>query len=159
MPSTEPGADRLVLRPFWLRIVGRALAVGFVIFAVVGWFAFPATIRALVTPFQLGTLIAILVAMIAVIIIATASSVTADPDGLTVRNGVRRHRVGWDRVHKIILRDGDPWAFALLVPADGTPFEADLDAERLSLMGIQGHDGDRARQAVDALRRYRAAVS
>lgn len=159
MAPTDAGPDRLVLRPFWLRIVGRALAVGFVVFAVVGWFAFPATVRALVTPFQLGTLIAILVAMIAVIIMATASSVIADQDGLTVRNAFRRHRVGWDRIHKIILRDGDPWAFALLRPADGSQFEAELDAERLQLMGIQGHDGDRARQAVDALRRYRTAAS
>ena len=59
-------------------------------------------------------------------------------------------------MHKIILRKGDPWALALLRPADGSPFEVDLDAERLMLMGIQAHDGDRARQAVAELRRLRA---
>lgn len=148
--------ERVVLRPFWLRIVGWSLSVLFVGFTVGGWFAFPASIRALVTPFQLATLITILVALIAMILIATASSVTADADGLRVRNGLRTHAIGWDRVHKIILRKGDPWALALLRPADGSPFEVDLDAERLMLMGIQAHDGDRARQAVAELRRLRA---
>ncbi|WP_152364785.1 PH domain-containing protein [Microlunatus speluncae] len=148
--------DRVVLRPFWLRIIGWALAAAFVIFVVVGWFAFPASIRALVTPFQLGTLITILAALIVMIILATICSVTADGEGLRIRNGVRVHNVGWDRVHKIILRRGDPWAMALLRPVDGSPFDDDLDAERVQLMGVQGHDGDRARQAVTELRRLQA---
>ncbi len=148
--------DRVVLRPFWLRIVGWALAAAFVIFVVVGWFTFPVSIRDRVTPFQLGTLIAILVALIAVIMLATASSVIIDADGLRIRNGIRVHQVGWDRVHKIILRPGDPWAMALLRPIDGSRFDDDLDAERVQLMGIQGHDGERARQAVAELRRLQA---
>ncbi len=153
---TQVTPERIVLRPFWLRIVGWSLSALFVLFVVGGWFAFPASVRALVTPFQLVTLISILVALIAMIMIATASSVTADADGLQIRNGLRLHKIGWDRMHKIILRQGDPWALLLLRPSDGSPFEVDLDAERLMVMGIQAHDGDRARKAVAEIRRLRA---
>src|SRR5690606_16323765 len=111
-----------------------------------------------VTPFQLATLVAILLTLVALIMIAAASSVTAGPEGLRVRNGLRVHEVPWQRVHKIILRPGDPWAMVLLRPTDG-PFEVDLDAERLQLMGIQGHDGERARRAVERLRRLRSELS
>ena len=57
--------------------------------------------------------------------------------------------VPWERVHKIILRPGDPWAQLLLKPADGRPFEADLDADRRQLMGIQTVDGPLATAAVN----------
>ena len=60
--------------------------------------------------------------------------------------------VPWERVHKIILRPGDPWAQLLLKPADGRPFEADLDADKRQLMGIQTVDGPLATAAVNELR-------
>jgi hypothetical protein len=41
----------------------------------------------------------------------------------------------------------------LLRPDDGTPFEADLDAEKWQLMGIQGSDGPLAREAIKELQR------
>ena len=55
-------------------------------------------------------------------------------------------------VHKIILRPGDPWALLLITPADGRPFQADLDAEKRQLMGIQTVDGLLAKAAVNELR-------
>jgi hypothetical protein len=58
----------------------------------------------------------------------------------------------WERVHKIILRPGDPWAQLLLKPSDGRPFEADLDADKRQLMGIQTVDGPLAVAAVKELR-------
>ena len=45
-----------------------------------------------------------------VVVAVAASFVRADADGLQFRNGLRRHQVPWDRVHKIIFRPGDPWA-------------------------------------------------
>jgi hypothetical protein len=42
--------------------------------------------------------------------------VRADADGLRVRNGLRVHHVPWARVHRVVMRPGDAWAFALLVP-------------------------------------------
>ena len=90
--------------------------------------------------------------IIFVLATAAASYVRADATGLRIRNGLRRYDVPWSRVHKIILRPGDPWAQALLTPADGQPFEADIDAEKRQLMGIQSSDGPGARQAVEQLR-------
>ena len=58
----------------------------------------------------------------------------------------------WGRVHKVILRDGDPWALLLVRPEDGRPFEADFDAEKRQLMGIQAVDGPLAKAAVNELR-------
>ena len=84
---------------------------------------------------------------------ALASSyVRADANGLRIRNGLRVHAVPWGRVHKIILRSGDPWALLLITPADGRPFEADIDAEKRQLMGIQAVDGPFAKAAVNELR-------
>jgi hypothetical protein len=81
------------------------------------------------------------------------SVVRADADGLWFRNGLRTHTVPWNRVHQIILRRGDPWAFVLLTPADGRPFTADLDAEKRQLMALQYGDGAAAQVGVEELRR------
>ena len=91
--------------------------------------------------------------MLLIILAAAASSVRADASGLRVRNGFRVHQLPWARVHQVILRPGDPWAFVLLTPADGRPFTADLDAEKRALLGVQGHDGEFAQRAVTELRR------
>jgi Bacterial PH domain len=119
----------------------------------VGWFALPRDIRQLFTVSELLTLLALLGLLVGVIVAVAASSVRADEAGLQIRNGLHRYRVPWARVHKIIFRSGDPWAQLLLRPADGSEFRIDLDAEKRLLMGIQAVDGERARQAVDELRR------
>jgi hypothetical protein len=84
--------------------------------------------------------------------ILASSYVRANESGLRIRNALRVHLVPWERVHKIILRPGDPWAQLLLKPADGRSFEADLDADRRQLMGIQTVDGPLATAAVTELR-------
>ena len=60
--------------------------------------------------------------------------------------------MAWDRVHKIMLRSGDPWALVLIKPETGE-FEVDLDAEKRMLMGIQANDHAYAAAAVKELRR------
>jgi len=84
--------------------------------------------------------------------ILASSYVRADGSGLRIRNALRVHLVPWERVHKIILRPGDPWAQLLLNPADGSPFEADMDADKRQLMGIQAVDRPLATAAVNELR-------
>jgi hypothetical protein len=119
----------------------------------VGWFALPRNIRQLFTVSELLTLLALLGLLVGVIVAVAASSVRADEAGLEIRNGLHRYRVPWGHVHKIIFRGGDPWAQLLLRPADGSEFRVDLDAEKRLLMGIQAVDGERAKQAVEELRR------
>jgi hypothetical protein len=122
------------------------------ILGAIGWLLLPAEIRVLFPLTHRLALLGILAFTIAVMAVLASSYVRADGSGLRIRNGLRVHLVPWERVHKIILRPGDPWAQLLLKPADGRPFEADLDADRRQLMGIQAVDGPVATAAVNELR-------
>jgi hypothetical protein len=122
------------------------------ILGAIGWLVLPTDIRALFPLTHRLALLGILAFAIAVMAVLASSYVRADGSGLRIRNGLRVHLVPWEHVHKIILRPGDPWAQLLLKPADGQPFEADLDADRRQLMGIQAVDGPLATAAVNELR-------
>ena len=122
------------------------------ILGAIGWLLLPAEIRVLFPLTHRLALLGILAFAIAVMAVLASSYVRADGSGLRIRNGLRVHLVPWERVHKIILRPGDPWAQLLLKPAHGHPFEADLDADRRQLMGIQAVDGPLATAAVNELR-------
>lgn len=150
----------LVFRPRRLRVLAWVMSLALCGLVVLGWTALPAHLRELFTVSQLLTLLGVLVVLELVIVSIAASYVRVDDHGLRLRNGLRSHVVSWDRVHKIMLRPGDPWALLLLRPADGTPFEVDLDAEKRQLMGIQANDGDASQRAVETLRsRLRLARS
>jgi len=150
VPAAE---DVFVARPHKLRVLVVIAAGVLCGLTALGWFALPVEIRVLFSLSQRLTLIAVLAALLLVIVAAAASYVEADAEGLRFRNGLRSHQVPWDRVHKIILRRGDPWAMLLLTPADGREFSVDLDAEKRQLMGIQAGDHALADQAVEELRR------
>ncbi|SDU85118.1 PH domain-containing protein [Microlunatus sagamiharensis] len=157
VPPT-PGKDAVVFAPKRLRGVAGLIAAALVALTFYGWFALPREIRVLFTVFQLLTLLAVLAALVLVVVGVAASSVRADAEGMRVRNGLRVHHVPWDRVHRVMMRPGDAWAFALLRPEgdDGqTPFTPDLDTQKRHLVGIQSHDGAYAEQAVAELRRLR----
>ena len=139
--------------PRRLRVVTAVIAVLLCAATVYGWLALPGEIRRLFSFSQRLTLLGVLGALLLVMVAAAASSVRADLGGLRIRNGLRTHHVPWGRVHQVVLRPGDPWAFVLLTPADGSPFRADLDAEKRYLLGIQAQDRDYATRAVTELRR------
>lgn len=143
----------LVIRPRRLRWIAILIAVALAGLTAFGWFALPAETRVLFTLPQRLTLLGVLAVLVLVMVALALSVVRADADGLQIRNGLRRYRVPWDRVHQIILRRGDPWAFVLLSPADGSPFTADLDAEKRQLMAVQYGDGAAAQIGVEELRR------
>jgi hypothetical protein len=148
----------LVLRPRRLRILAVIMSLTLTGVVVLGWLALPQSLREAFTPSQLLTLLALLLVLLFIMVAIAASYVRADATGLRFRNGVRTHVVPWSRVHKIMLRPGDPWAIVLLLPDDGRPFEVDLDAEKRQLMGVQANDGDSSRRAVAELRlRHRLA--
>jgi hypothetical protein len=148
-----PAVAVFVAWPRRVRIFALVATAALCSLAVVWWFALPPSVRELFTVFQLLTLLGVLALLVGVIVGVAASSVRADESGLQIRNGLHTYQIPWSRVHKIILRTGDPWAQVLLRPADGSEFRVDLDAEKRPLMGIQAVDGDRARQAVEELRR------
>ena len=141
-----------VARPHRVRVITIIATLALCLLTAIGWFLLPAEIRALFTLSQRLTLLGVLALLIVGMSALASSYVRADPDGLRIRNGLRVHAVPWGRVHKIILRSGDPWALLLITPGDGRPFEADVDAEKRQLMGIQAVDGPLAKAAVNQLR-------
>jgi hypothetical protein len=150
----------LVFRPRRLRILAAVMAVALCGLVVFGWFALPVSLRDAFTLSQRLTLLALLALLLFVMGAIASSYVKADSRGLQLRNGLRTYSVAWSRVHKIILRPGDPWGLLLLKPDDGRAFEVDLDAEKRQMMGIQRNDGASARLAIEALRvRHQRAVS
>jgi hypothetical protein len=141
-----------VARPHRVRLIVIIATLALCLLTAIGWFLLPAEVRALFTLSQRLTLLGVLALLILGMVALASSSVRADANGLRIRNGLRVHAVPWGRVHKIILRPGDPWALLLITPADGRPFQADLDAEKRQLMGIQTVDGLLAKAAVNELR-------
>ena len=160
---TDQGLDHSVYiaRPHRLRVIAIIASLALCALAAGIWLLLPTEIRVLFTVSQVLTLLGLLAFLIGAMAALAGSYVRADGAGLRIRNALRVHAVPWERVHKIILRPGDPWALLLLKPADGRPFEADLDAERRQLMGIQAVDGPLATAAVNELRvrhrRFQAA--
>jgi Bacterial PH domain len=150
-----------VARPRRVRVIVIIASLALCSLSVIGWILLPSHIRVLFTTSQLLTLLGILAGLIFAMVALASSYVRADVSGLRIRNGLRVHAVPWAHVHKIILRPGDPWALLLIRPSDGRPFEADLDAERRQMMGIQAVDGPFATAAVNELRgrhrRFRTA--
>jgi hypothetical protein len=141
-----------VARPRRVRVITIIATLALCFLTAIGWFLLPAEIRALFTLSQRLTLVGVLALLIVGMVALASSYVRADLNGLRIRNGLRVHAVPWERVHKIILRPGDPWALLLVTPEDGRPFEADFDAEKRQLMGIQSVDGPLAKAAVNELR-------
>jgi hypothetical protein len=151
-------ATAVVFRPRKLRIVGVVFSLGLCCLSALGWLVLPANQRALFTWSQLLTLLIFLGVIVAILLAMATSYVRADARGVRLRNGLLSQQVEWDRVHKILLRPGDPWGLMLLKPADGSPFEVDLDAEKRHLFAIQANDGERAQDVIrDLQRRQRVA--
>jgi hypothetical protein len=135
-----------------VRVIAIIATLALCLLTAIGWFLLPGEVRVLFTLSQRLTLLGILALLIVGMAALASSYVRADASGLRIRNGLRLHAVPWDRVHKIILRPGDPWALLLITPEDGRPFEADIDAEKRQLMGIQRVDGEFSKAAVNELR-------
>ncbi len=141
-----------VARPHRVRVIAIIATLALCLLTAIGWFLLPAEVRGLFTLSQRLTLLGVLALLVVGMMALASSYVRADANGLRIRNGLRVHAVPWGSVHKIILRPGDPWALLLITPADGRPFQADLDAEKRQLMGIQTVDGLLAKAAVYELR-------
>jgi hypothetical protein len=75
------------------------------------------------------------------VLLFTRSQVTADVDGIAVRNPLSSKQVPWEVVRGVRLDDGAPWAVLDL-----------HDDETVQLLAVQGHDGDAAVDAVLGLR-------
>ncbi len=145
MPAaSDPSALPVRFRPLGVRIASVVFGVVLVGTVVVIWLALPSEAQEAFSFAQKATVVAMMVAGIAVGHAMARCRVDADDTGLTVVNGYRSHRLAWQQVVSVTLRPGSPWA--VLDLNDGTTRSA---------MGIQGSDGSRA---VRQTRQLRALV-
>lgn len=131
----------LVLRPRRALLTASVLSAVLLAATVAGWVAMPVQTRDLFTPPQLLTLGFFVLVMIGFMMSVGLSVVRADDDGLTFRNGLRTHHLGWDQVAGFRFTENDPWAYVL---TDGDP-------DQRPLLGLQRTDHERAEAALVAL--------
>ncbi len=113
---------------------------------VVVWVGLDAEIRDQFTTLERITLVLIGMMLFAAYYALMRSRVTASATGLTVVNGYRKRGYEWSQVIQVSLRRGAPWGTLDL--SDGTT---------ISVMGVQGSDGARARRAIREIRATIAA--
>jgi len=135
-------------RPFGARVAGTLLGLLLLAVVLTVWIAWGADVRARFTPFQKATLVGFGVVVLACLLALMRSRVTAHQGGVTVVNGYRTRELEWSQVIAVNLRRGAPWAGLDL--SDGTS---------ISVLAIQGSDGQRAIRAVRELRALVAANS
>jgi hypothetical protein len=123
-------------RPRRARIVPYVLATVVVVGMIGLAVAMPA-------PWALGDrigLVAIGLIVAGVLYMLARSRVTADPEGVTVVNGLRTHEYEWAEVLGVSMAEGAPWPTLDL-----------SDGSTVAVMGIQSSDGERANRALAEL--------
>ena len=146
----QPGLPPLprTWRPLGPRVVGIAITVALGTICVTTWFTFDAETRGRFTVFQRGTLIFFGLLFCVLMYALLRSRAVAYPDRLVVVNGYRRREFEWAQIVAARLPPGAPWVTLDLA-----------DGDTVSVMGIQGSDGERARVAVRELKALVAAAS
>ena len=133
-------------RPLGVRIAVWALGGLLIALVVAVWIGIGAEVRSQFTTFQRATLVFIGLLLFGCWNALVRSRVTASTEGLTVVNGYRMRTYEWSQVIGVSLRRGAPWGTLDL--SDGTT---------VSLIGVQGSDGKRARRAIREIRATIAA--
>lgn len=87
------------------------------------------------------------VAIAAGIMVPTRSRLRADRTGLWIRNAFGTHDVPWEAVSAVRFDDRSPWA-TLELP----------DGDLLAVMALRASDGERAVEAMRALRELHAEI-
>lgn len=128
-------------------VTASLISVLLVVAPVVTWMVLPADVRDLAVGLDLVSIAVVLLAIIGFIMFLGLSSVRADAQGLTITNGVVRHRYAWHEIVDVRFREGDPWAYVSTFRRD-----SDGDPQRRMVLAIQAPDGDRARLQAARLR-------
>lgn len=139
--STEPVTLPHTWRPFGARMMGGMAGFSLLVMTIGVWILFGEDVRSRFSFLERATLVLFGLMAFAVWFALMRSKVVADQAGVTVVNGYRRRVYAWSQIVAVNLRRGAPWAGIDL--SDGTS---------VSAVGIQGSDGERARQAVRELR-------
>jgi hypothetical protein len=133
-------------RPLGVRIAVWVFGGMLLALFIAVWFAIGPDSRAEFTTFQRGTMVFMLFLLLGTWNGLSRSKVTARAAGLTVVNGYRSRSYEWSQVINASLRRGAPWGTLDL--SDGTT---------ISMIGVQGSDGRRAKTAIREIRATIAA--
>lgn len=139
-PVALPSLPR-TWHPVGIRIAVVFFGLTLVAVSAGAWFGFDADVRARFTFLQRATLVFFGLAMAFLGWLLWRCRATAEMEGLVVVNGLRRRVFAWEEILAVHLPPGAPWATLDL--ADGTT---------VSVLGLQGSDGDRAQRGVRELR-------
>lgn len=140
MTRAGDGPSVRTWRPLFAMVVAVTVGTALLAASVWMWFGLPDEYRAGFSRIQVVTLALILLAILTALGAIARTRAVAAPDGLTVVNAFRIHRLAWADVLMVRLRSGDPWVQLDL--ADGTT---------LGVLAIQSADGARARRAAEEL--------
>lgn len=130
-----------IYRPLGPRIAGYVAGGALLVVFVAMWFSFDEQTKQAIDGFQRGTAIALLLVGYAALFALVRSRAEARADGLMVINGYRQHHYVWEEIVAVRLPQGAPWVTLDL-----------SNGHTVSVLGIQGSDGERAKQAVRTLR-------
>ncbi|WP_332642547.1 PH domain-containing protein [Aeromicrobium sp.] len=131
--------DLRTFRPGGSRIVAYGVSVILVVLTAIIGVALPSYVT--FTPFELATLAAILITVLALLHAVGRSVVRVTGDGVEVINGYRRRFVPWADIKGFAMNEGAPW-----------PTMVYGDDERVILFAIQRSDGPYAKEAMTYLR-------
>jgi PH (Pleckstrin Homology) domain-containing protein len=146
MPAgSEPAGRPISLphtwRPLGVRLAALVFGGALLVVCAMAWVGFDEEIRDRFTTPQKVTLVGLGILVAVSLHALSRSRIDADTERVVVVNGYRRRVFARHQVVAVTLPPGAPWATLDL--DDGTTVPA---------MGIQGSDGDRAREAVRQLR-------
>jgi hypothetical protein len=133
-------------RPLGVRLALWVVGSLLIVLLVAVWILIGADVRRQFSPYQRVTLVIIGLLLFVTYNGLARCKVVATETGLTIVNGYRTRRFAWSQLIQLSLPRGAPWATLDL--SDGTS---------VSVMGIQGSDGTRARRAVREVRACIAA--
>lgn len=131
--------DLRTFRPGGSRIVAYGVSVLLVVLSAIIGVALPSYVT--FTAFELATLAAILITVLALLHAVGRSVVRVSDDGVEVVNGYSRRFVSWADIKGFAMNEGAPW-----------PTMVYGDDERVILFAIQRSDGPYAREAMTYLR-------
>jgi hypothetical protein len=125
-------------RPLGVRFIAYGAAAVILVIALVIGAAMPENI--VFRGVEIGTLVVIYLAVVAVLHGIARSYVKASDEGLEIRNGYRQHMLPWSEIRGISMRAGAPWPTLIYG-----------DDERIMMFALQGTDGPRTKQAINEL--------
>ncbi len=144
--TEQPGPERLSYTSAPALATGVVLSIVLMSFSLFGWWAIGKDVRDRVTWAQGGTLLLMVLLMVAIMLSVGYSHLWARDGMVVVRNGPIVHRYRVDQIAGVRLRPGDAWA-GLIIKGDG-------EVKRRAVLAIQSLEGAGGQRKVVELRTW-----